>query len=154
MSNATMAIVRGLLNWEQPKTYEQIFKSVDSSQVVIVSGEQDNEYFPGWPGGGDEPVVGWEGMEESGSVAAGIENRYETPPLGPGSYEFAMTGDNDADLFVRIGEPPTKQLWDCRPFKTGSNETCVVELTATTPVHVMVRGWASSSNYSLAGHSR
>jgi hypothetical protein len=154
MSNATMAIVRGLLSWEQPKTYEQIFKSVDSSQVVIVSGEQDNEYFPGWPGGGDEPVVGWEGMEQSGTVAAGIEDRYETPPLGPGSYEFAMTGDNDADLFVRIGEPPTKQLWDCRPFKTGSNETCAVELTATTPVHVMVRGWASSSNYSLAGHSR
>ncbi len=151
MSNATMAMVRGLLSYDAPKTYEQIFKSVDRSQVVIVSGEQDNEYFPGWPGDGGDPVDQWDGLEGSGTVAAGAEDRYETPMLPAGYYEFALTGNNDADLFVRIGEEPTKELWDCRPFKTGSNETCVVELTASAPVHVMVRGWAASSDYSLAG---
>lgn len=153
MSNATLAMVRGLMNHAEPKTYEQIFKNVDSSQMVIVSGEADNEFFPGWPGGGEDPVDSWQGLEGGGTVAAGAEDRYETPVLPAGSYEFAMTGDNDADLFVRIGEPATKELWDCRPFKTGSNETCIVELTATTPVHVMVRGWAQSSNYALTGRS-
>lgn len=154
MSNATMAMVRGLMSFETPKTYEQIFKSVDSSQEVIVSGEQDNEYFPGWPGGGTDPVDGWEGLEGSGTVAAGAEDRYETPALPAGAYEIAMTGDHDADLFVRIGEAPTKELWDCRPFKTGSNETCVVELSAPAPIHVMVRGWAQSSGYSLTGRTQ
>lgn len=154
MSNATMAMVRGLMSYDDPKTYEQIFKSVDRSQVVIVSGEQDNEYFPGWPGGGEDPVDTWEGLEGSGTVAAGAEDRYETPVLPAGSYEFAMTGDNDADLFVRIGAAPTKESWDCRPFKSGSNETCVVELTAPTAVHVMVRGWADSSSYALTGRTQ
>lgn len=35
--------------------------------------------------------------------------------------------------------------------QSGSNETCVVELTASTPIQVMVRGWHSSSDYSLVG---
>ena len=153
MSNATMAMVRGLMSYDAPKTYEQIFKSVDSSQVVIVSGEQDNEYFPGWPGGGT-PVDAWEGIDARGTVTQGQEDRFEAPVLPAGSYEFAMTGSGDADLFVRIGEAPTKQLWDCRPFKSGSNETCVVELTSEAPLHVMVRGWAASSDYQLVGKSR
>lgn len=153
MSNATMAMVRGLMSYERPKTYELIFKSIDSSQVVIVSGEEDNEYFAGWPGGDDEPVADWEGLDADGTVASGVEDRFETPTLPAGRYEFTMTGNQDADLFIRIGEAPTKQLWDCRPYKTGSNEKCVVELTASTPIYAMVRGWASSSDYVIVGKS-
>jgi hypothetical protein len=46
MSNASLALVRGLMSFEKPLTYEQIFKNIDSSQVVIVTGEEDNTFTP------------------------------------------------------------------------------------------------------------
>lgn len=46
-ANSTMALVRGLMSYEEPMTYEEMFQNIDSSQVVLVSGEQDNEFEPG-----------------------------------------------------------------------------------------------------------
>jgi hypothetical protein len=152
MSRATLALFRGLLAHEAPKTYEQIFANISSSQVVLVSGEEDNVYVPGYSddddNGGDSR---WEGLQQSGTVAQNEETRFQTPDLAPGRYLFALSGDNDADLYVRIGSAPSTRLYDCRPYKYGSDETCVVELNTTAPIHVMVRGWADSSSYHLVG---
>lgn len=152
MDDASMALVRGLMSHEAPQTYEQIFEKIDPSEVVIVSGEQDNEYFPGWPGTGEEPVENWTGLDESATVVKDQEIRFETPTVVAGTYRFELTGTADADLYVRVGEPPTQRLYDCRPYKTGSNETCVVTLTNAATLHVMVRGWADSSEYHLVGN--
>ncbi|MBL8946131.1 MAG: hypothetical protein JNK45_23395, partial [Myxococcales bacterium] len=46
---------------------------------------------------------------------------------------------------------PTEQSFECRPFKTGSNEACTVTLNTDAAIHVMVRGWAASSNFTLVG---
>ena len=46
MPQATMAIFRGLLSYEQPMTYEEILKSIDSSEVALVIGEHDNVFTP------------------------------------------------------------------------------------------------------------
>jgi hypothetical protein len=149
-SEASMAFINALANRAAPKTYEQIFKDVDSSQVVMVTGEEDNVFVPG--GGGDGPEEpNWSGLNESGSVEKNIEVRYETPKLAPGTYSFDMTGTGDADLYVRVGEAPTKTLYDCRPYKAGSKESCSVSLNTASTVHVMVRGWAASSTYALVG---
>ncbi len=147
MPNATMALINGLLDHENPKNYESIFRNVDSSEVVLVSGEQDNTFVPG---GGGNPTT-WDGMNESGTVKAKVENRFETPVLEAGRYEFTLTGTGDADLYVRLGTKPTTSTFDCRPFLTGSDETCTVEVTTPTAVHVMVRGWAANSSYTLEG---
>lgn len=149
-AEATMAFVNGLLAFDEPKTYEQIFKDVDSSQVILVTGEEDNTFVPGG-GGGGQPVPTWQGMTESGSVAKSKEVRFETPTLPKGSYRFDMTGTADADLYVRIGQAPTTKLYDCRPYKAGSKESCTVSLNTDAPVHVMVRGWAASSTFKLVG---
>lgn len=146
MPNGTMALIRALLDRDQPKTYEQIFEAIDAREVVIVSGEHDNEFVPG---GGGEPDVAWEGLSVSGEVAAGEEHRYETPVLPAGTYTFALGGTGDADLYVSLGQEPTESHYDCRPFRVGSAETCVVEVSSPAPVHVMVRGWAAASAYSL-----
>ncbi len=70
MANATMALVRGLMDWENPKTYEQIFGGVDSSEVVLVTGEDDNVYVPGYPNDDQGPVdAAWAGMSEAGTAA-------------------------------------------------------------------------------------
>jgi hypothetical protein len=159
-SDATMAVFNGLMKFDAPMTYEQIMKNIDIHQIVLVTGEQDNVFYPGYPngGGGDgglpeggvEPGT-WAGLTESGTVAKGVEVRYETPVLKSGSYLFSMTGTGDADLYVRVGTAPTATLYDCRPYKTGSKESCKVNLAADAPVHVMVRGYAATSNYKLVG---
>jgi hypothetical protein len=47
---ASMALIRGLMAVDAPLTYEQIFADIDSSQVVLVTGEEDNVYHPGFTG--------------------------------------------------------------------------------------------------------
>ena len=152
-ANNLMSFVRGLMSYDAPKTFEQIFAGVDSYQVILVSGEEDNVYVPGYdPNGGGE-VEEWDGLSESGAVAKGEELRFETPRLEAGRYLFEMTGTNDADLYVRVGEAPTQSLYDCRPYRWGSNETCEVELPSPAPIHVMVRGWDQSSEFELVGRA-
>lgn len=149
MPGATMSLVRGLMRLDDPLNYEQIFRDIDRSQVILVSGEQDNEFQPG--GGGGDVVSDWQGLSASGTVARGAEERFETPVLAAGSYRFDLAGTRDADLYVRIGSAPSTSSFDCRPYKTGSAETCLIELTAPAPIHVMVRGWAASSDWTLSG---
>jgi hypothetical protein len=124
---------------------------VDRSQVILVSGEQDNVYVPGYdPDGGLPTPETWNGMNESGSVAKDQEVRYETPTLEPGTYIFEMTGTGDADLYVRVGLAPTTGEYDCRPYQYNSSESCAVSLSSPAPVHVMVRGY-KSAEYQLGG---
>lgn len=149
MSNGTTQLLRALMDYDSPKTYEQIFEKIDESEVVLVSGEHDNAFVPGGQPG-DNGEVNWTGLTAGGPVARDEEKRFETPVLAPGTYTFAMTGDNDADLYVRVGNEPTLTEYDCRPYKYGSDETCVVELSAPTTIQVMVHGWEAST-FELSG---
>jgi hypothetical protein len=150
MPRASMALVRGLLSYDEPRTYEQIFADLDSSQVVLVSGEQDNTYTPG---GGGDPTPTWGGLDESGSLARDASVRFETPTLAAGTYVFTMEGQGDADLYVRIGSAPETSAYDCRPYRSDANETCEVELPGDAAIHVMVRGY-SDSEFHLTGAPR
>ena len=42
----TMALTKGLLAYGEPRTYEELFADFNRSQVVLVSGEEDNEFHP------------------------------------------------------------------------------------------------------------
>ncbi len=150
MPAATLALVRGMMAVDAPRTFEQIFADVDSQQVILVSGEQDNTYTPG--GGGGDPTPTWGGIRETGHLAQGEEVRFETPTLPAGRYSFAITGSGDADLYVRIGSAPTTELYDCRPYRSDANETCQIDLAGGAAVHLMVRGY-TASDFSLMGSS-
>ncbi len=142
MAGATMSMFRGLLDQANPKTYEQIFRGIDSSQVVLVSGEQDNTFTPG---GGGTPTT-WPGLTDAGSLKKGESKKWSTPTVEAGRYTFAITGSGgDADLYVRVGSAPTTARFDCRPFKTGSNESCTVTLAQPAPIHIMVNGFSSTA---------
>ncbi len=153
LSNGTISLMRGLLSYDNPMTYEQIMAKIDSAEVVLVSGEQDNVFVPGGGGGGGGGNGSWEGLQEHGIVAKDQEVRFQTPTLAPGRYLFEMTGTADADLYIRTGAAPTEQTFECRPFKSGSNEACTVELTSAAVIHVMVRGWDPSSQFDLSGNA-
>jgi hypothetical protein len=68
------------------------------------------------------------------TLAEGVEVRVE------------MSGsDGDADLYVRVGEQPTQNDYDCRPYKPNSNESC--ELTAgdgDEELYVSVYGYGAA----------
>jgi hypothetical protein len=149
MPNATMALFRGLTSYSEPQTYEQIFRNVDSSQIVLVVGEQDNTFTPG--GGGGGTVQPWAGLTRSGTLARTVSKAFATPVVAAGDYQFDLTGTGDADLYVRVGSAPTTTKFDCRPYKTGSNESCKVTLAQPSTINVMVRGYATSSKFELVG---
>jgi hypothetical protein len=147
MAGDTMAMFRGLLAYDAPKTYEQIFQQIDDNQLVMVTGEQDNVFTPG-SGGEPQP---WAGLSDHGSLAHNQSQSWTTPTIDAGTYEFDMTGTGDADLYVKIGGAPTTSSYDCRPYKTGTNESCTVTLAQPTTIGVMIRGYASSSTFTITG---
>ncbi len=161
MPYASMAIINGLLSYEEPKTYDQIFTKVDKSEVIVVTGEEDNVYYPGYdPNGGSD----WTGLEESGALGMGESVQYATEQLPAGSYLFTMSEDpeqpgGDVDMYVAIGRKPTLDDWDHRPYQNGSNEQVTVTLEQPATVYLMLHGypyaypWGSSepSAYLLTG---
>ncbi|MCE9576331.1 MAG: PPC domain-containing protein [Deltaproteobacteria bacterium] len=87
---------------------------------------------------------------QSGTVAQGAWKYYGPYAALSGDFKAVMTGTGDADLYVRKGAAPTTSAYDCRPYRSGSSESCLITLTAATPVYVAVRGYAASSTYQLA----
>jgi len=61
-----------------------------------------------------------------------------------------MTGDSgDADLYIRTGEAPTNNAYDCRPYKPHSNETCSITAEeGETELYVAVNGY-SDADFSI-----
>jgi hypothetical protein len=55
MPDASLALIRGLLAYERPQTYDQIFEDIDDSEIVLVTGEEDNTFTPGTPIGSPQP---------------------------------------------------------------------------------------------------
>jgi hypothetical protein len=156
MSAATMALIRGLVDVENPRTYEQIFTNIDSYEVVLVTGEHDNVYVPGYGESDSQPTVSnWAGLNEQGAVADGEEVFFDTVQLPAGRYSFDMAGDGDADLYVRVGDRPSTDVYDCRPFMPDSAESCEVVVDTPVTVHVMIRGTAAApSRFELIGEQQ
>ena len=150
MAPATLALVEALLNLDAPSSFEKIFSQIDSAQLVLVTGEEDNEFVPG-PIQPEEQPQAWAGVDLTGTLLRTEEIHFETPLLYPGTYRFIMNGTGDADLYIRIGDVPTQQDFDCRPYKVGSDEVCSIEVDQPVRLFGMVRGWYEKSNFELLG---
>jgi serine protease len=73
-------------------------------------------------------------------------------PAGARNLSFVMSGGTgDADLYVRFGSAPTTSAYDCRPYRSGNNETCSFATPQAGTYHVMVRAYSSFSGVSLVG---
>jgi len=74
-------------------------------------------------------------------------------PAGASGLTFTMSGGSgDADLYVRFGTAPTTTTFDCRPFRTGNNETCSISNVQAGTYHVMIRGYAAYSGVSIVAN--
>ncbi|WP_100752000.1 serine protease [Vibrio salilacus] len=58
------------------------------------------------------------------------------------------SGTGDADLYVRSGSEPTTGVYDCRPYRSGNNETCSVS-SADEDLYIMLKAFNSFSGVVL-----
>jgi serine protease len=102
----------------------------------------------GAPGGGNpdpDPTTTTETF--SGSLAQGQNANFGPFSVKAGTvFTASITGTGDADLYVRFGAAPTTTSYNCRPYQSGSSETCSLTVpTGTTQAYVMVRGYTAST---------
>jgi hypothetical protein len=70
-------------------------------------------------------------------------------PSGMSQFVVNMTGTGDADLYVKYGSAPTTSSYDCRPYNGDANERCALNSPSAGDWFIMVRGYSTSSSYSL-----
>ena len=97
------------------------------------------------------PVAGTQKTETftAQAIAAGERKHYGPFATQPGSIvSIAMTpsGANagDPDLYVRYVDKPQLRRWVCRPYLSGADETCELEVPSNRDrVYVMVHGFGA-----------
>ncbi|TPH12553.1 S8 family serine peptidase [Litorilituus lipolyticus] len=71
-------------------------------------------------------------------------------PANATDLTFDMSGGTgDADLYVKFGSAPTSTNYDCRPYKSGNNESCPITTAQTGTYHVKLVAYSSFSGVSL-----
>lgn len=71
-------------------------------------------------------------------------------PTGQSQLNVAMSGGTgDADLYLRFGSNPTTSSYQCRPYKNGNNESCVISSPAAGNWIVGVRAYSSFSGVNV-----
>jgi serine protease len=86
-------------------------------------------------------------------VDRGAVKVYQAFAVSPGTlFQVKMVGEGnpgDPDIYVRFGGAPTPTRYNCRPYLSGANETCALDVpSGQRQAFVMVRGYAAG-NYSL-----
>ncbi|MDH5822139.1 PPC domain-containing protein [Luteimonas sp. RD2P54] len=107
--------------------------------------------YSGGGGGGNQLQ---NGVPVTGIAGAGGSTQFWTidVPAGRSSLNISTSGGSgDADLYVRHGSQPTTLAYDCRPYRTGNNESCAFSSPQSGTWHVMLRGYSAYSGVSLAG---
>ncbi|CAM5269028.1 Peptidase OS=Rhodanobacter lindaniclasticus OX=75310 GN=B1991_14740 PE=3 SV=1 [Rhodanobacter lindaniclasticus] len=102
----------------------------------------------GGGGGGDGGLQN--GVPVTGIAGAKNSKTYFTVTVPAGSALTISTsgGTGDADLYVKQGSKPTTTSYDCRPYKTGNNETCSGSNESGT-YYIMLNGYRAYSGVTL-----
>jgi len=85
------------------------------------------------------------------TVAQGAEKSIGTFDVTAGTtFTAQMTGSGDPDIYVKFGAFVNQGFFDCRPYSTGADETCELDVPpGVTQASVMVRGF-TSGDFSVA----
>ncbi|GIU44369.1 peptidase S8 [Shewanella sairae] len=101
-------------------------------------------------GPGDNVLVN--GVTKANLAGAKADELYYSidVPAGATDLNFAMSGGSgDADLYVQYGASPTQSSYDCRPWKSGNNESCPITSAQSGTYYVMVQGYSAFSGVNL-----
>ena len=96
--------------------------------------------------GGDTNGTGFPKTGLSANAGTWLAYSFNVP-AGSARLVVSITGGNgDADLYVRYGSAPTATLYDCRPYTSGSNETCTIDSPNAGTFHVSIHAYSNISN--------
>ncbi|KAF7764994.1 serine protease [Pseudoalteromonas citrea] len=97
------------------------------------------------------PIELSNGQAVSASAANGSETMYKiSVPAGSTSLAIDLSGGTgDADLYVQVGQQPTLNNYNCRPYKTGNTESCSFANPAAGDWYVLLHGYSQYSGASL-----
>lgn len=103
----------------------------------------------GGTGGGTTPVTT---TTPNISVAKNAWKYYTlTVPAGRTNLTISTAGGTgDADLYVRLGSQPTLSSYTCRPYKTGSTESCSFTNPTAGTYHIGIYGYAAVTGLTLS----
>jgi pseudolysin/vibriolysin len=103
-------------------------------------------YTTGGGGGG-----GTGGSVSLPTVTTGNFSTTYTQAVAAGqTATFAISGGTgDADLYVKAGSAPTTSSYNCRPYKTGNNESCTFTPSSATTYYIKVRAYQTFSGVTL-----
>jgi hypothetical protein len=91
-------------------------------------------------------------LQEKAFSAHGVVNRDQTKrytvEVGTDARNIrvVLSGDNDADLYIRFNDEPTEDDYDCRPYINGSAETCEEAQSKGQTLQIMVVGFANAES--------
>ncbi len=96
------------------------------------------------------------GAPRTGQSGAGDSQTYYVVTVPPGAASLRVLtsgGTGDVDLYVRYGDVPTLEEYDCRPYIGGNLESCQLNNPLPGPYYVMLHGFASYAGVTLSATS-
>lgn len=128
----------------QAGTYHVMVRAYSSFSSVNLTGSFTE---PSSGGGG-------EGGSASATDLAGATGSwthyYVDLPAGMSSLNVTMSGGSgDADLYVRQGSQPTSSSYNCRPYRSGNNETCSIDNPSNGRWYISLQGYQAYSGVKL-----
>jgi lysophospholipase L1-like esterase len=74
-------------------------------------------------------------------------------PAGSTDLSFNMSGGSgDADIYVKFGSQASSTNWDCRPYRSGNNETCNISTVQSGTYSVMLDAYSAYNGVSLVAN--
>ena len=115
-----------------------------------------NELLYTLDGGVIEPPIENEltnGQSVSVSGVQGSNTFYKLiVPAGSSALTFDMNGGSgDADMYVQVGQKPSINSYNCRPYKNGNTESCSFTNPQAGDWWVMLNGYSQYSGANLTG---
>ncbi|MFY0566569.1 M20/M25/M40 family metallo-hydrolase [Archangium lansingense] len=108
----------------------------------------------GGGGGGGTLTNGVESAQYSGARSAWTCNTLVVP-AGKTSVVFNQTGKTgttgDADLYVKFGSAPTTSSYNCRPYLSGSTESCTISNPGAGTWYACSYGYSAYTNVTMKG---
>ncbi|PWK87529.1 M4 family metallopeptidase [Fulvimonas soli] len=85
------------------------------------------------------------------SGASGADNDFFIKvPAGASNLVMSISGGSgDADLYTKFGSAPTTSSYDCRPYKSGNNESCTVASPQAGTYYLKVHGYSAYSGVTV-----
>ncbi|TGE83995.1 alkaline serine protease [Pseudoalteromonas sp. KS88] len=115
-----------------------------------------NELLYTLDGGVIEPPIENEltnGQSVNVSGVQGSNTFYKlTVPAGSSALTFDMNGGSgDADMYVQVGQKPSINSYNCRPYKNGNTESCSFTNPQAGDWWIMLNGYSQYSGANLTG---